>query len=47
MITLKVAKTQGFNHSLEDTFFETPQGGGIQNDAPSRFRVKASRLKLG
>ena len=28
MIILKVTKKQGFTLSLEDTFFEKPQGGG-------------------
>ena len=28
MIILKVTKNQGFTLSLEDTFFEKPQGGG-------------------
>ena len=38
---LKVTKNQGFTLSLEDTFFEKPQGrGGGQIDRPSRFRVK-------
>ena len=35
-IILKVTKTQGFTLSLEDTFFEKPQGVG-------RFRVKADK----
>ena len=38
MIILKVAKKQGFTFSLEDAFFEKPQG--VQIDPPSRFRVK-------
>ena len=33
MIILKVTKNQGFTLSLEDTFFEKPQGGG-KIDAP-------------
>ena len=37
-IILKVTKNKGFTLSLEDTFFEKPQGGQI--DPPSRFRVK-------
>ena len=37
-IILKVIKNQGFTVSLEDTFFEKPQGSQI--DPPSRFRVK-------
>ena len=43
MIILKVTENQGFTLSLEDTFFEKPQGGGGgQFDLPpaSRFRVK-------
>ena len=34
---LKVTKDHSFTLSLEDTFFEKPQGGQI--DTPSRFRV--------
>ena len=41
-IILKVTKNQGFNVSLEDTFFEKPQGGGSDWPPPSRFRVKTS-----
>ena len=37
-IILKVAKNQGFTLSLEDTFFEKPQGGQI--DPRSHFKVK-------
>ena len=33
MIILKVTKNQGFTLSLEDTFFEKPQGEG-QTDLP-------------
>ena len=42
MIILKVTKNQGFTLSLEDTFFEKPQGVGGQIDRlpPSLFRVK-------
>ena len=29
MIILKVTKNQGFTFSLEDAFFEQPQGGQI------------------
>ena len=36
-IILKATKNQGFTLSLEDTFFEKPQGGQI--DTPSNFRV--------
>ena len=32
-IILKVTKNQGFTFSLEDTFFEKPQGGGGQIDS--------------
>ena len=35
MIILKVTKEQGLTLSLEDTFFEKPQGGG-QIDPPSQ-----------
>ena len=38
-ITLKVTKNEGFTLSLEDIFFEKPQGSQI--DPPSRFRVKS------
>ena len=31
-IVLKVTKKQGFTLSLEDTFFEKPQGGGWVGD---------------
>ena len=31
MIILKVTKNQGFPLSLEDTFFEIPQGGQIDH----------------
>ena len=35
-IILKVTKKQGFNLSLEDAFFEKPQGGrGDQTDPPA------------
>ena len=50
MIILKVTKNQCLTLSVEDTFFEKPQGGGGQMEAPrppphpplpsSRFRVK-------
>ena len=33
IIILKVTKNQSFSRSLEDTFFEKPQGGG-QIDPP-------------
>ena len=44
-IILKVTKNQGFTLSVEDTFFEKSQVGGVgrgQIDLPpsSRFRVK-------
>ena len=39
-ILLKVTKNQGFNLSLEDTFFEKPRWGrGDQIDPRSRCRV--------
>ena len=44
MIILKVTKNQGFVLSLEDTFFEKPQGAGGSNwphPIPSRFRVES------
>ena len=34
MIMLKVTKNQGFTLSIEDAFFEKPQGGG-QIDLPA------------
>ena len=46
MITLKVKKNQGFTLSLEDTFFEKPQGGeggGGQIDPPAVLGLKLSR----
>ena len=45
-IMLKVTKKQNFTLSLEDTFFEKPQGGPIETPShplhphPSRFRIK-------
>ena len=41
MIILKVIKNQCFTLSLEDTFFEKPQGGA-QMTPPrrTRFRIK-------
>ena len=41
-IILELTKYQGFTLSLEDTFFEKPQGGQIDPPPPlpSRFRVK-------
>ena len=45
MIILKVTKKQAFTLSLEDTYFEKPQGawgGGADGPlSPSRFRVEA------
>ena len=39
-IILKVTKDQGFTLSVEDTFFEKPQGGGGGKIyPPSCFRV--------
>ena len=43
-ITLKVTKNEGFTLSLEDTFFEKPQGG--VKLTPSRFRLKAKWNKM-
>ena len=42
MIIFKVTKNQGLTLSLEDTFFETPQGGRGQID-PSRSRFRDNR----
>ena len=42
---LKVTKTQGFTISLEDTFFEKPQGRGSVCDSPSRFGLTSLELK--
>ena len=39
MIISKVTKKQSFTLSLEDTFFDKPQGGG-SNWPPSHFKVK-------
>ena len=35
MIILKVTKDQDFALSLEDTFFEKPQGEGVKLKSPS------------
>ena len=43
MLILKVAKNQGFTLTLEDKFFEKPQGA---NWLPSRFRVKQLLFQL-
>ena len=43
MIILKVSKNQGFTLSLEDTFFEKPQGVG----RASSFRVKWIKKEEG
>ena len=41
---IKSHKNHGFTLSLEDTFFEKPQGVGGQIDLPSsRFRVNHSK----
>ena len=40
LILLKVTKNQAFTLSLEDKFFEKPQGGSSNWPSPSRFRVK-------
>ena len=47
LMILKVTKNHGFTFSLEDTFFEKPQGGrGVQIESPlSRFRVNQVRFK--
>ena len=46
MIILKVTKNQGFTLSLEDKFFEKPQGGG-QIDPPGILGLRNHRaLKL-
>ena len=43
MIILKVTKNQGFILSLEDTFFEKPQGGEVKlTPPPSRFTADLS-----
>ena len=43
MVILKVRKNQPFSLSLEDTFFEKPEGGkgggGVKLTPGSRFRV--------
>ena len=45
MIMLKVTKNQGFSLSLEDTFFEKPQGGSNW-PRPSRSRVKINEITI-
>ena len=45
MIILKVTKNQGFTLSLEDTFFEKPQGGGGQFDPPAVSGLKIKTAK--
>ena len=40
MMILEVTKNRGFTLSLEDTFFEKSQGGGVKLTPLSRFRVK-------
>ena len=42
---LKVTKKQGFTISLEDTFFEKPQGRGSVCDSPSRLGLTSLELK--
>ena len=46
MITLKVTKNQDFTLSLEDTFFEKPQGGGGQIDPPVILGLKTVPIDL-
>ena len=43
-IILKVTKNQGFTLSLEDTFFEKPQGWGVKLTLRSRFRIKEIKV---
>ena len=45
MIMLKVTKNQGFSLSLEDTFFEKPQGGSNW-PRPNRSRVKIHEITV-
>ena len=49
-IILKVTKNQGFTLSVEDAFFEKPQGGGwgvkLTPPSPSSFRVKQDVFDL-
>ena len=46
MIILKVTKNQGFSLSLEDTFFEKPQGGSNGHSSPPAvLGLKASILR--
>ena len=53
MIILKVTRNQGFTLSLEDTFFEKPQGGSIckKNIFLKKnifeFNVEASGTQIG
>ena len=42
IIISKVTKNQGFNLSLEGSFFQKAAGVGGQNDPPSSFRDKIS-----
>ena len=42
-IILKATKNQRFTLSLEDTFFEKPQGGG-QIDPPAVFGLRTMRF---
>ena len=42
MIIIEVTKNQGFNLSLNDTFFEKPQGDQI--DSPSQLRVNLTLI---
>ena len=44
MIILKVTKYQGFSLSLEDAFFEKPQGR-VSNDLPTVLALKIKRKK--
>ena len=45
MIILKVTRNQGFTISLENKFFEKPQGGG-QFEPPGILRLTTKRYKL-
>ena len=45
-IILKVTKKQDFNLSLQDTFFEKPQGGVKLNPRPSCFMVNNMQINF-
>ena len=44
-IILKVTTNQGFTLSLEETFFEKPQGGGVKLTLPAVLGLKEAGSK--